>query len=203
MTFGGYSATFLQYSFKPYGESNSSHPAISDKTLTWAASVGAGFINGLSRISFATLADKYSFRTLMSALQLIELVVALTFYWAAYVPSLYFTCILLNYVAMGGFYAIFPVSVTSVFGLTYGPQIYVQILFGSFCASLWDLGMTRWVLPETSFSFMFYFGAGVTLVTLAIVYFFKEQLDSENLAKWNALEPVKKVRSKSKNERKN
>ena len=68
MVFGMYSATFLQYAFKPFGESNTSHPAISDATLTWAASIGAGCINGLSRIGFANLADKFSFRTLMTAL---------------------------------------------------------------------------------------------------------------------------------------
>ena len=51
MIIGNYFATFFSYSYKPFGENTSPHDQISDKTLTWAASIGSG-LNGLSRIFF-------------------------------------------------------------------------------------------------------------------------------------------------------
>ena len=121
MILSNYFGTFFSYSYKPFGENDTPHEQISDSTLTWAASVGAGLVNGLSRIGFGTLVDKYSFRRLMSILMLIQLVNSMVCFWAAYVPALFFICILINYMVLGGLFAIFPVSVTNVFGLEYGP----------------------------------------------------------------------------------
>ena len=121
MILGNYFGTFFSYSYKPFGENSTPHDAISDRTLTWAASVGAGLVNGLSRIAFGTLVDKYSFRYLLSILMWIQLVNSLVCYWAAYEPALFFICILINYMVLGGLFAIFPVSVTNVFGLEHGP----------------------------------------------------------------------------------
>ena len=78
-------------------------------------------MNGLSRIFFGTLVDKYSFRLLMGILMAIQLVNACVCFWAAYVPALFFICILVNYLVLGGLFAVFPVSVTNVFGLELGP----------------------------------------------------------------------------------
>ena len=78
-------------------------------------------MNGLSRIFFGTLVDKYSFKLLMGILMAIQLVNACVCFWAAYVPALYFICILVNYMVLGGLFAVLPVSVTNVFGLELGP----------------------------------------------------------------------------------
>ena len=61
-TIGNYFSALFSYSYKPFGENDSPHDQISDKTLTWAASIGAGLINGLSRIVFGLLIDKFTFR---------------------------------------------------------------------------------------------------------------------------------------------
>ena len=71
MILANYFGTFFSYSYKVYGENDSPHESISDATLTWAASIGSGLVNGLSRITFGSLADKYSFRTLLGFLMLI------------------------------------------------------------------------------------------------------------------------------------
>lgn len=71
MILANYFGTFFSYSYKPFGLASSPHDPISDKTLTWAASVGSGLVNGLSRIIFGTLVDKYSFRFLLSLLMMI------------------------------------------------------------------------------------------------------------------------------------
>lgn len=190
MVLGNYFGTFFSYAFKPFGENTSPHDQIKDSTLTWAASIGAGIVNGLSRITLGTLADKYSFRRLMSILQLIQLVNAVVCFWAAYVPALYFICILVNYMVLGGFFAIFPVSVTNVFGIEHGPQIYVQILFGSFISSILNLITTKWLLPLTKFVTLFYVGALTQIACLAMLWWFKEELDVDHLARYDALAPV-------------
>ena len=73
------------------------------------------------RLVFGNLVDRFSFKSLMSILLFTELILCFAFYFAATSPILFFSCILLNYVVLGGYYTIFPVSVTRVFGLAQGP----------------------------------------------------------------------------------
>jgi len=56
--FGGYFPSFFGYVFKTYG----SNEGIGDGLLTWAASLGAGLVNGGSRLLMGSLQDKYSFK---------------------------------------------------------------------------------------------------------------------------------------------
>ena len=109
------------YSFKTFGENKASHEPISDSMLTWAASIGAGLVNGLSRITCGTLTDSLGFKKPFGFLMSASLFVSLIVYHAANYPWLYFGCILLNYMSIGGMFAIFPVCVQDVFGLEHGP----------------------------------------------------------------------------------
>jgi len=122
----------------------------------------------------------------------VQLVNSLVCYWAAYVTAIYFTCVLVNYAVIGGMFAVFPVSVTNVFGLEHGPSIYVQILFGSFVSSILNLISTKYVEPATGFVTLFYIGAATQVICIGFLFWFKEELDYENLAKRDALEPKKK-----------
>ena len=117
----------------------------------------------------------------MSIILAIELVACLIFYWAVKSPPIYFTCVLLNYLVSGGFFAIFPVSVTHVFGMERGPLVYVQVLIGSFISSLLNLIATKWVLPVTNFLTLFMIGSATTVVSLVIIFFVQEELDLERL----------------------
>ena len=54
----------------------------------------------------------------------IQMVNALVCYHAAYYPSLYVACIIVNNMVAGGILAGMPVAVVNVFGLQYGPEIY-------------------------------------------------------------------------------
>jgi hypothetical protein len=191
MVLSNYFGTFFSYTYKTFGENDSPHDQISDKTLTWAASVGSGLVNGCSRVAFGTLVDKYSFRTLMSILMTIQLANSMLCFWAAYVPALYFICVLVNYMVIGGIFATFPVSVQNCFGLEFGPQIYVQILFGSFISSLMNLVTTKYLLPATSFVLIVYVGSLFQVASLGCLYFFSEELDVKNLAKRDGLKFVK------------
>ena len=191
MVLANYFGGFFSYSYKTFGENDSPHDQISDTTLTWAASIGAGFVNGASRVVFGALVDKYSFRCLMSILMAIQLANSMLCFWAAYVPWLFFICVLVNYMVIGGMYAIFPSSVQNCFGLELGPQIYAQILIGGFFSSLLVLGTTTWLLPATNFVTLFYVGSLFQIATLVCLYFFNEELDVKNLAKRDCLKLVK------------
>jgi MFS family permease len=181
MIFGNFFATFFSYTYKAYGEDSSLHKPISDYTLTWAASIGGGFINGLSRLTMGYLQDNHSFRKLLTILSLISLVVSLSVYWVTSLPSLYFICILLNYFANGGLFAIFPGSVTNVFGLRFGPQVYTIIILANIVSSCLNILMTYVLLPDAGFAVCFYVGSLVTVFALIILWRFEERLDVENL----------------------
>ena len=117
MTVGVYGATLLSYSYKPFGESSSTHKKINDGLLTWASSIGAGFVNGGSRVVFGALIDKFKFKQLMTIILFTELVTCLAFYWSAHIPAIYFCMVLLNYGVLGAYFTVLPVSVTRVYGL--------------------------------------------------------------------------------------
>lgn len=61
----------------------------------------------------------------MSIILTVELAMCLVFWVAANSPGFFFFLILLNYAILGGFFTIVPVSVTKIFGLELGPQVYV------------------------------------------------------------------------------
>ena len=187
MLFANYFGTFFMYAFKAFGENKEPHPPISDETLTWAASIGSGIVNGISRITLGALLDRHGFKKLMTILMATQLVVSLICYHAVYVPWLFFTCILLNYMSVGGLFAIFPVSVQNVFGMEFGPQIYIWVLLGSFFASLLNMLSTVWLLPVLGFQALFYVGSFTQGLALVTLYFFEEKLDVDRLASYNAL----------------
>lgn len=61
--------------------------------------------------------------------------------------------------SIGGMFAIFPVSVQKVFGLEFGPQIYVWVLLGGFCASLINTFNTLVLIKVIGFQSLFYLGS--------------------------------------------
>ena len=68
--------TFFSYSFKPYGQNthDASHQPISDNTLTWAAAIGAGVVNGLARIVMGAAVDKMGFKQLFTLTAIAQLI---------------------------------------------------------------------------------------------------------------------------------
>jgi hypothetical protein len=70
MIFSSFFTTFFSYTYKVYGEDATLHKPISDQTLTWAASIGGGIVNGCSRLLMGYLNDKYSFKFLITILMI-------------------------------------------------------------------------------------------------------------------------------------
>ena len=71
LVFGNYFGTFFSYSFKAYGSDSVGHPEINESLLTWAASIGSGLVNGLTRFSFGAIVDKSSFKTMFGGIMII------------------------------------------------------------------------------------------------------------------------------------
>lgn len=66
-----YFGTFFAYSFKAYGSDGVTHTQISESLLTWAASIGSGFVNGASRLTLGALVDKQGFKKLFTIVMLV------------------------------------------------------------------------------------------------------------------------------------
>ena len=69
---------------------------------------------------------------------MINIVVAFTSFDAVHTPWLYFLLIQMNYVVIGGIFALFPVPVAKVFGPLYGVRVYSIVLLGSLISSIFD-----------------------------------------------------------------
>ena len=169
------------YTYKTYAMNSISHAPLSDSMLTLAAAIGAGVVNGLSRLILGSLYDKCGFKALFSVLMTSQLLVSLVCYHAVAYPWLYITCILLNYASIGGMYAIFPVSVTKVFGMESGPQIYVWVLLGAVLSSMLIMLTVVYLLDVVGFQALFYMGTASQIVTLGVLWNFEERLDEVNL----------------------
>ena len=172
------------------------HPAISDKTLTWAATIGSGVMNGLSRVIFGASVDKIGFKKIFLALMIIQLINSLVSYWAAWMPAAYFICVLVNYMAIGGLYAIFPVTVTNLFGLEIGPKVYIWILLGGNVVSVINLLETAVFERLIGFVGIFYVNSAFQLLSIIVTYFYKEELDVERLRKYGGLKSQEYVAQK-------
>jgi MFS family permease len=186
--------TFFNYTYKTYGEDKALHKPINDLTLSWAASIGSGLVNGMSRLTCGWLNDKFSFRHIMMVLMSIEVLVAVSVYWVVEIVPIYFLCVLLNYFAGGGLFAVFPNSVTRLFGLRVGPQIYSVILLASILSSTLNLVMVDVLLDSMGFAACFYLSAIVTGVAVVVLYFFEETLDTERLYPVNGIIKIKEGR---------
>ena len=65
--------------------------------MSVAAAVGSGLVNGLTRVIFGLLVDKYSFRALFCVIVTSQLVNALACFWAAKWAPAFFMVVVLNY----------------------------------------------------------------------------------------------------------
>ena len=174
MVLGNVFSGIFAYSYKLYGEDN----GVSDYLLSWAASIGSGFINGSARVVMGYLQDRFSFKLLLAILFIIWTVIAATMTFIVKIPWLYFILVLLNYFATGGIFALFPGSVNNCFGMTYAPQIYSLILLGSFCGSLINFILTNYVYGTwQSYFMLFMIGLASQVVSLIVLFFFEENLD--------------------------
>lgn len=191
---GNVFGTFFSYTFKAFAEDDTYHPRISDGLISVAASVGSGLVNGITRITMGSLTDKYSFKLLYSIVMGIQLFNSVVCFWAANSSSLFFICVLLNYLSLGGIFAVYPTTAIKTFGIKHGPSIYAMILIGGFCSSLFNIPLTIYLLPKTSFLTVYFVGSVATILNFVVLYFYEEKIDVARLAKYGGiveLAPIK------------
>ena len=101
---------------------------------------------------------------------------------------IYIICIELNYLVLGGIFAVFPASVVKTFGLKYGPQVYTLILLGSPASSIIDTIFIKVLYEQIGAFPILCFGSGISIAALIVCLFFKESLDIENMDKKGLIE---------------
>jgi hypothetical protein len=97
---------------------------------------------------------------------------------------------MLNYFSLGGLFAVYPATVIKTFGSKNGPSIYSLILIGSFGSSLLNIGLTKFLLPYTSFLLVYFVGSIATISNLVILYFYEEKLDVERLSQYGGITEI-------------
>ena len=115
MLFGSiFYGIFLVSSFKNFG---SSEGGIDDSVLTLAGSIGA-FVNGIFRVLWSGMLDKFSFKIIYSIILVIQIIMAWSIYFTVHIAEgkLYMVWIIISYACLGGNFSTFPVFSVQVFG---------------------------------------------------------------------------------------
>lgn len=101
-----YFATFFSYSYKNFALLND----INDSVLTWAASIGSGFINGCTRLAVGSLHKHLGTKLILAILMIPLTVVSFTCFFAVDSTPLFFFYVLVNYFSIGGIFAALPTA---------------------------------------------------------------------------------------------
>lgn len=86
-------SSFFSYSYKNYALLND----IPDTLITWAASIGSGLVNGVTRLIIGGLHKKLGTKVLFFVLMIPQTIVAFTCYIAVDYPPVFFLYVLINY----------------------------------------------------------------------------------------------------------
>ena len=92
---------------------------ISDRSLTIAGALGS-ILNGLSRVVWGALLDKYGFKKLYLMLLTIETIVSFSIESCKYNATLYIICVALSFLCIGGHISLFSATGVRIFGIRNG-----------------------------------------------------------------------------------
>ena len=127
----------------------------------------------------------------------IQMVNAMVCYHAAYYPSLYVTCIIVNNMVQGAILAGIPVATVNVFGLEHGPGILSLVDLGVLFASIFNVLQSVYLLNMLGFQSLFYIGALFQFLCLVVLHHYEEDLDVENLRKYDGIKIEQEAAVKS------
>ena len=83
-----------------------------------------GIINGSCRLMWGYLMDRFGFKPLMLIISFIEISIAASFYFIVKINILYFICVLLISLCIGGHFSMLAPLFNKVYGVGIGPQTY-------------------------------------------------------------------------------
>jgi MFS family permease len=116
---------FVAFTYKEYG----SIRITNDSFLTTVGSCGAVF-NGVGRLFFGMLFDRYSFKVLSSIINIVLLIFSLTMSFIVESEPMFLGAVSLIYFVYGGNYSIYPTQTMRVFGTHVGGKVYCIIFIG-------------------------------------------------------------------------
>lgn len=116
---------FVAFNYKEYGMIEIGD----DQFLTVVGSCGAVF-NGIGRLVFGMLLDKFSYRSLSAVINASLLLFAITLPYLVQVRELYLVGVSFVYFAYGGNYSIYPTHTFRVLGNEIGGKIYYLVFIG-------------------------------------------------------------------------
>ena len=109
--------------------------------------------------------DKFGFKPLMTIIAFIEISLAASFYFIVKIGELYFVCVLLIALCLGGHFSMLAPLFNKVYGVAIGPQIYgiCGIFIG--LANLTGPLLSAFFLKEkTDFLVAFLIGGGIVII---------------------------------------
>ena len=168
--------TFFSYEYKPYGLANK----LEDNFLTWAGSFSS-LTQVLARFTVGSLYDYLGFRLIFFILVIINITNSLICYWAVNYAWLYFMCIQLNYLFIGGVFSLFPAPASKTFGSNNGVRVYALILYSSVLASGLDTLLVKLLYDSIHLQGLIWIGAAFNILILIVNFTFNERLDIEKL----------------------
>ena len=167
MLFNGiFFGSFLASVYKDFG----SDGKISDKALTVTGSIGS-VGNGVSRIVWSALSDKYGFKKMYILVMIIQLVCTVAISSCNTVAPLYTAVVALSFCCEGGHFTLFPAASAYIFGITNGGVIYTAMAAFMPIGSLLCFMLVEMDVKE---SLIFYVAAALTAINMVILYFFND-----------------------------
>jgi hypothetical protein len=121
---------------------------------------------------WATLMDKYGFRTVFSIIMFIQMIVASAIYYTRYNEVLYVIMVALSYLCEGGHFSCFPAMICQVFGITNGG---VVATLAHFVVPIASISSFIFVWFNANNQLICGFGAVLSAVNLCILYNFDDK----------------------------
>lgn len=115
---------------------------LSDRTLTIAGAIGT-VCNGVSRVFWPTLQDRFGFRRIYYCLLTVQLITSLFIYRVKSNAELYILCVALSFLCEGGHFSMFSVAGVTIFGVENGALINTFVNWAIPMTSLFGLLMTN------------------------------------------------------------
>jgi len=179
--FGG----VFSYMWKSLGLSHH----IKDSMLQEAASFSA-IVQTLTRFAVGYLYDKVGFKVLMYALMVINVLNSYFCYNFAEKEQTYafLTSVELNYMVIGGVFALFPTACLNTFGPRFGAYAYCLLMMSVALASICNLLNVKLLFKIVGTEPILWVGTVLSVVAILINFFFTETLDFIRCDKKGVLE---------------
>ncbi|EGR29142.1 major facilitator superfamily protein, putative [Ichthyophthirius multifiliis] len=142
---------------------------VDDKFMTMVGSFSS-LANGLSRLFWSSLIDKYSFKQLITSIFILQIFLALTMQLSFYHKIYYLFQVYLIVSNMGGTLTLYPPFSAQIFGVQVGSKIFGLYWYGFGFANFVQFLIVREFEKKIGFINIFYIYAGITFLALVVLF---------------------------------